>query len=319
MANDEKRDDVDAGLARTLVDLATEFGQHQLIRVCHDDEQGADLLTVFVPEGLNPYPLNPLLDQLRDAPRRAKGTADTTSLDSFIALVNRHRAAGNTVVFCDDANRGAPSLIAVLNYHGAGDPQFGDHRVRYPFPLSEEWIAWNGAAGNYIPQAEFADYLESRIVDVVDPVNASAEVKSPLSAITQQGDLATAVRLLSIARDLSLRVDARLQSAVKLSSGESSITWEEEHTATDGGPLRVPVGFVIGIPVFRNGPRYEVAVRLRYRVAGGKVSWGVFPLRPDLAFDDAVAEACAAVEEKTTCPVYHGTPEVAEPIWTPRG
>ena len=66
---------------------------------------------------------------------------------------------------------------------------------------------------------------------------------------------------------------------------------------------------MLGIPVFRLGKRYQVCVRLRYRVGNGAVVWICKVHRTDLVFEAAFGEACADTAKATELPVFRGTPE----------
>jgi hypothetical protein len=74
-------------------------------------------------------------------------------------------------------------------------------------------------------------------------------------------------------------------------------------------PVKVPNLFLIGIPVFEGGPLYRIPVRLRYRLAGGRVTWIVRRYRPEAVFKDAFDEALARIGEATGLPVLRGAPE----------
>src|SRR5579871_3211543 len=54
-------------------------------------------------------------EELRDAPKRARGTAQAATLQSFIDLVNRHKDE-SSALFGDFSAR-APALVAVIDYH----------------------------------------------------------------------------------------------------------------------------------------------------------------------------------------------------------
>ena len=62
--------------------------------------------------------------------------------------------------------------------------------------------------------------------------------------------------------------------------------------------------------MFELGVKYQVNVRLRYRVSGPAVTWFIALHRDDLVFRDAFGEACETVAEKTDLIVLRGAPEV---------
>jgi len=265
---------------------------------------------VAVPRGLSVVDLRPMLDERLERPRRREGTATLTTLASFIAHANRFKDAHSAIFAIDDRNE--PKLLAVLDYHeaGTGPPRFGGHRAEYAFPLSDEWQAWMRAGVEEMMQARFAAFLEDRITDVQE---VSAIVPgSKLATLAEKLGIALAgpSQLLALSRGLAIRVDQKVTNAVNLSTGEGSIGFEETHRAGDAsGPLKVPGGFAIAIPVFRGGAVYQIGVRLRYRVHGGTVMWRVALHRVDLAFADAFGEACEKAKSETSLPLFYGTPE----------
>lgn len=228
-----------------------------------------------------------------ERPRRRKGTISVTTLESFIALVNR-QSGEQSVVFADDGPQ--PSLTAVLNFHepeADGKPAFLDDRIVYRFPLSDEWKAWMGQNGKTLGQTEFAEWLENRLFDIGDPGSAGAI--SQAFASESGVRLAGRQTLLGLSKGLSVRVEHRVAKTVNLQSGEGRIEYSEEHRDEDGGPLIVPAAFHILIPVFRGGARYSIPVRLRYRTGGGKISWFFEVHRSELFLLDAVTDALKIV------------------------
>lgn len=268
----------------------------------------ADVLVV--PSGKRIEDLRPIIDARLPAPRRRTGTARVTTLESFTALVRRFADEHSAIFAVDD--RRAPRLIAVLDYHeqtAKGAPRFGTHRVEYAFPLSDEWRAWLAfAARDQISQRDLAEFLEEHIVDVRAP-ESLGEATTQLGAqlgITYAGPAA----LMALSRGLSIRVDQKVTQAINLSTGEASLGFEETHSSKDGtGPLKVPGGFALAIPVFRGGKKYVVAARLRYRLREGAVTWRVALHRVDAVFDDAFSGACADVLAQTEAPLFYGQPE----------
>lgn len=277
---------------------------------------------VAVPDGLKLQSLKPLLDEYLPFPERRKGTSQHRSIDSFIAHVNRTRDA-NSAVFFDDSNAAEPTLTVVYDYDEAanvvsaidGDfvpdrasPQarHRQHTAAYRFILSDEWKAWT-AAQSAMPQTHFAQLLEDRILDVLHPDQANGALKQ--FAANLGIDLATPARMLELSRGLSVRVDQRVEKIVNLSTGEGQMNFSESHNDKDGGPLKLPGGFGIQIPVFKGDAAYQVPVRLRYRVQGGAVVWTLSLYRTDVFFRDAAEIVCKKVADETGLHVFQGSPE----------
>ncbi len=251
-------------------------------------------------------------DQYRDAPRRRKGRATLLDLASFIEHTNRFKD-GDSLVFANNDRR-SPTMTAVLNYHRAGsdaDPRFGDHRGFFAFPLSDEWKAWSGVDGEAMKMRDFAAFLEDRIIDVlpVTQVGFNDEQQRFVDALGGNRRIADPAKLMELSTGLQVFENSEVSSAVKLASGEASMTFTSQHVDAGGGQLNVPSMFVIAIPVFTNGPAYQVVVRLRYRKVGADLLFFTEMWRTDRVFDHAVDEAVEKVKADTGLPVLLGSPE----------
>jgi uncharacterized protein YfdQ (DUF2303 family) len=292
--------------AGAVAEVVRRFVNPHLIEVAKADKDSAEVLVL--PEGFKPVSVKAMLDEYADRPERRSGTARFSDLASFIAHANRFRDAHSALFAHHDPKN--PSLSSVLDYHettAAGLPRFGEHRGYYPFPLSDEWIAWTSAQGKTMDQAAFAEWTENRIPDVADPATAGVVAKQLAEQIG--ASFASPSRLLELSRGLSIRVGQRIQNVRNLSTGETQFAFVETHEAEAGGPLKVPSAFLIAIPVFRSGAVYQIAVRLRYRAREGSVVWFFELYRADRAFDDAFREACEQARAATELPLFYGSPE----------
>lgn len=281
------------------------------------------------PSGSAVHSLKKFADEYRVTPERRVGTAEMLDLASFIAHVNRFKDADSALF--GDNDRAAPSLLSVLDYHErvniptellatdvaeqplSPSPRFGKHRTFYKFPLSDEWRAWHGHDGKTMVQADFAAFLEDRIGDVIPPPVDDGQPDAT-DAMEQLGRLlggnfASPSRLLELSRGMQVHQNEKVRNAVNISTGEVQITYEAAHQDAQGAPLKVPNLFLIGIPVFRSGEPYRVAVRLRYRVKDGSVIWHYQLYRADKVFDHAFEEAAALAASATGLPLFTGKPE----------
>lgn len=287
---------------------------------------------MLVPKGLEAKSVRPFLEEYRQRPDRREGTAVMQDLESFIALTNRFKD-DNTALFAD-ASGTSPSLLAVLDYHervnilpAPGDteglaefhpdalPRFGRHRVSYEFPLSDEWTAWTKSDGVKMTQTEFASFLEDRGIDILPPPTFEGQISEADAHLQRlatliKGRFAGPERLMDLSRNLAVHENAKVIAATNLSSGEGNVTFETEHTDSQGQKLEVPNLFCIAIPVFEHGARYRVVVRLRYRKEGSSLKWFYDLYRADTVFDDALRQACAKAREETGLPLFLGKPEV---------
>jgi hypothetical protein len=306
-------DDVNKGPIGEARDFIETYFKHELVEVTEPGTGTAALFEVTPKEGYRVISANSF-DTYRERPVRRKGTAHLLSLDSLIEHSNRF-SDSDSVIFADD-DRKAPSITTVLDYHRAqadGDPRFGVHRNHFAFPLSDEWQAWTKSNSVVMKMAQFAEFLEDRIIDVLHLIpgedDLSEELKKFISAGGGEAIIATPQKLFELARGLKVNEEAVVQEAVTLASGEGQVRFEVSHRDGAGAPLRVPSLFLIAIPVFRNDMLYRLAARLRYRkTAEGIVFW--YDLwRADRTFDHAFKEACERVRVETELPLFYGKPE----------
>lgn len=312
-----------------IADLVAKHIKPRMITAKGPAPDDPEVPVLVLPTSLKIHPLDAIIDAHRERPRRRKGTAQLQELASLIDHVNRFKDADSALFAKADPK--APTLMAVLDYHrrrnvypsehaelttedlpepmsNLGEPRFGSHRAVYSFPLSDEWIAWSEQNGKPMGQAEFATWIEDRIIDVANPEHAFNASKAFAEALGV-AQFATPQRLLGLSRGLSIHVDERVTSRIDPATGETTMSYEATHNDAAGGSLSVPRAFLIQIPVFRGGIAYQFPVRLKYRTGGGKVVWFYEVHNVARAFADAFREACETAAEKTRLPLFYGSPE----------
>lgn len=268
-------------------------------------------------------------DEYRQFPLARKGTVKLTQLASFTALVNRFKNEHATAIFAKD-DLTAPALTAIFDYHPSNDDVVAsladdgtsmpfannmEHRAHYAFPLSVEWQAWFGKNEKPMSMAEFAQFLETHIVDVSDDAvsawSEQAQAFAKANRATTPEAIATPTRLVDLSLKFRIYETAESCEAVNLTSGETQLTFVSEHKQADGKPVDFPKLFSIVIPIFARSPiYYRIIARLRYRLANGKPVFWFELWRPDLTFEQAFNEALEQVEEETSLPIFAGSPEV---------
>jgi len=289
---------------RTEVDAAFDAAQKLHPFEVKDARDGSSAPYAVIPNGVRIESLKSVLDLYLTRPERRTGTVCTDTLDSFTEAVDRFKGA-TTVLF---ANTDGPNLLAIFNWHEPGEhgrADYGDHRASYVMPVSEQWRAWVRTKLHF-DQKGLAEFLEDRIADVVNPDvdeigEGAADYLKRLHTAA-----ASPSTLLELSGGLSLTVKANVTNEARLSSGESTISYKEEHADAQGKKLQVPGAFIIGIPVFRGGDHYSIAVRLRYRVDGGKIMWSLEPYRTDEIYDAAFCAAAEAARDTCALPLIYG-------------
>ncbi len=302
------------GVFDATQEFVTEHLKPDVVNVT-DPDTGLTVLAIVSNGAVEPVRAD-FFDNARDHPRFRRGTAAMTSIDSFIAHVNRFGDA-DTAVFADD-NRLAPKLSAVLDYHRAdvdgrlGEFRHGKHRTTIAFPLSDEWKAWVKANGSIMSMGQFALFLEDRIGDIAIAGDEFPEDVARFVTINGGEDrIADYATLVELSRGLKVFESAKVEEATNLSSGEGHIRFSVEHeTRTQtGGSVKVPTMFFIAIPIFNKGPFYRIGARLRYRKTAEGVKFWYDLYRSDRSFDHAFAEAVARVDAETPASVFYGAPE----------
>jgi uncharacterized protein YfdQ (DUF2303 family) len=273
------------------------------------DAAGVERKGVAIRPSHGVYSLKPFLDEYRTFPERRIGTAKFTDLRGFVEHVKRF-SDKDSVVFAKD-DMASPSLVAVLDYHragAAGQPQNGQHRSSYAFPLSDEWKAWTAKSGVVMSQLDFAKFIEDRICDVADPHNTPTAVSAHDWAKKIRVKFGEPAQILELSRGLSAKVSHFVRAHHDVGNGDTTLSFSKSADDPNGQPLDVPGGFLVTIPVFKREDLFPVPIRLRYRIEE-KVTWTVELARIEQVFEVALSEALSAVESSTGLPVLRGSPE----------
>lgn len=223
-------------------------------------------------------------DAYADNPRRAKANRTVTDAVSFVSYLARHSTAA-TEVYADTPNS---SVVAVIDSHtGAGEPAgWEGHRLALCLVKTIPWLAWTERDLGMNPrawftQAEFAEFIEARALDVVDPDHA---------------------RLIEIATTFEAKSNADFGSAVRLDNGEVKFEYTETTTAKAGtkGALEIPKLLKLAIRPYIGGPIYHVLAQFRYRVNNGDLKLGFALERPEAILDAAFADVVTEIRDGKT-------------------
>ena len=121
-----------------------------------------------------------------------------------------------------------------------------------------------------------------------------------------KGDFATPQRLMELSRGLTIHDNQAATQNINLSSGEATLRFTSTHTDENNDPVKVPNLFLITIPVFNLGGLYLIAVRLRYRLAGTRLTWFYDLYRLEQTFDHAFDQAVKQAATETALPYFLG-------------
>ncbi|MCX7366747.1 MAG: DUF2303 family protein [Alphaproteobacteria bacterium] len=311
----------------TLADLARFAAEHDRKPVTVTllaGENGKTANAFLVPDGFKIEPTKPILDAFRTRPELRSGTTTLLDLASFVAWTARHKDDGSVVFAVDDMT--APSLTAIIDHDepGADAPdtkaRFGRHRGEYAFPLSREWKEWRAACREGMNATAFAAFFERRIADVMPPPysvdGAGQEFLSTQDpeirklAMILNKKFATVAEIVRLTRGIEINVDAKAVQKIDRDTGEHTIEFAEEN-GQGVDKVKPPNAFLIAIPVLANGGNILMAVHLRYRPAGGKITWFLELHQPDRVFEEVFRGSLAEVAEGTGLVPLRGKPPAA--------
>jgi len=233
-----------------------------------------------------------IAEQLSATPRRRKGTAHHTELESFVDHVKRF-AGDHSAIFADVD---ALTLTAVFNYHPSGAEQgnaaWCDHRAVYECPLSDRWKLWTEMSGKMLRQEQFAQFIEDNLEDLTSSEEGE-EYPSPID-------------VLEMARKLQLHTKGVFSRRVDARTGAYELVCKEETQAVN---TSIPRAFMIAIPVFEAGELWRCEARMRCRVDTGFPMLGFEVHRHAEIVREAFTEVRGAAKGKTGLPLFAGTPE----------
>ncbi|WDH77885.1 DUF2303 family protein [Microbacterium esteraromaticum] len=228
-------------------------------------------------------------DEWADTPRRITANRVVTDAASFASYVNRHKTDG-TEVF---AHTNSASIVAVIDSHEGTNRDGGwqKHRLTLSLEHSKPWLAWSRADGNWFDQDEFAEFLENRYSEVIDPDPA---------------------RMIDIATTFEAKKGVDFKSGIRTDSGEVKLQFEETVKAKAGqkGELEIPKKIQLALRPYVGGPIYSIWANFRYRITASGLRLGFILERPenilDAAFADVVTDVVNGREDSDTLPGFQG-------------
>lgn len=248
--------------------------------------EGQDYAFV-VPAGGTVERIDNDLDVFRPRPRRKTGQVQLSDAASFAAYYRKHaEEEGASELY---ASLSSHSCVGVLNGHSDDVPGWGDHRVVLQLRKTPAWTAWEALDRKLVDQVRFAEHIEDRLADCVDPPGAA---------------------MLELAQSFHAQTKVSFESSRRLSSGQRQLEYREEVNASAGrkGQITIPETFALGLIPFEGGGPYRVEARLRYRMTDGHLAIGYALTRPEDVLREAFGDAVAAIEATLGIKALMGAP-----------
>ena len=312
-------------------------------------EDGLEVPILLTPDGDGGYAHHSVKAEVdlwrkeyEEYPKRRKGVAKLTELDSFIAHLKRFRCDSSAVFVSGDVTK--PTFTSVLDYHDAlwtepkkdsdviqgsdGDaadepvantealPRYGEHRGVYTPEFSDEWRMWAGASGKWMTQGAFSELVNTNVRDVREIIVNEVMAESTEWYWKRFGRgremtefYASPERMLEIAEGLVMTMTDKIGQISRRDSGEIKVTFEAERS-TD---VEVPVAFLLEIPVFQGGELWQLPCRLRVRLKQqGEtrvMEWSIELFGAARTVKAVLDEMRETIIQATGLPIFAGTPE----------
>ncbi len=273
-----------AVLPDTLRDMRA-LGAVHTEPVYADNQDGPDGVYAVVPEGYKLATADLSHMKAPAAPRRVTGTVVLTDVRSWMAYFDKYGDASSEVF--GDVH--TSSVTALLNApSSSASPEFADHRVILGLAHSPAWDAWIAKNGIWQSQTGFAEHLEDRQPDLVEP------------------DAAT---MLELAQSFQATSGVQFESGSSLHSGQRRFSYLEttEGKAGHRGQLEVPTSIKIQVPVWRGvGIVVPMTARFRFRAESAGLKLGYVLDRLEDTLDAAWTDLLKELTEGLPVPVLAG-------------
>lgn len=151
----------------------------------------------------------------------------------------------NVVVFAD---RDKLNFHAFLDYHHVTGGRWLNHSASVTYKESHQFGIWKKHDGVKMGQEAFAEFLDENVLDITDPTGAD---------------------VVAFASCLEAHRTEIFKSSTNLGNGEVKFNWSNESSGDSA--TKFPTDMKIGIPIWTNGEKILIPVKLFYRVSEGKL------------------------------------------------
>ncbi len=229
-----------------------------------------------------------------DGPDRREGTAVLQSVVSLCDHTNRFKGE-DSAIWADASCR---RIVSVLDYHRKGPvgvPRWGKHRGIYQATTSDAWIAWGAGKQLALGQEEFAAFLDARDREIVSGQLPNGKAAPDPSS------------LITLASNLETYSSAKAKRERDPNTGRLKVGFSSESGFL--GDIMPPPSFLISIPVFSDGERETIEIRLHVAVVDATATFKIQIHAANDILRDSFKEISEAVRDATAIPLFVGTPE----------
>jgi uncharacterized protein YfdQ (DUF2303 family) len=230
-----------------------------------------------------------------DRPTRQRGSVAIDEPGSFADYVTRLVTADTVIYGSRDLGR----FVAVFNDHTSTDDDDSglaghrDHRASLDLRTDPEWSEWMAHDGKMVPQALFAEFIDSMAHTIVQP---------------------SAAVMKEVAQTLTGRQQIDIGSRTNLDNGDVSFRFETETTMRAGrGPteVEIPQAFRFSVPVWEGTEPVTVEARFRVKAGPSGVQLGYKLIQVHAAMRAAFTEVIGMISSIVgeDVPMYSGHPD----------
>jgi uncharacterized protein YfdQ (DUF2303 family) len=229
------------------------------------------------------------------APKIIKQAVRLQTVESLIDYLRRF-AGLNSMVFADISTS---AIRAMIDYHGAVDPNHCAHSAGLIIPHSIEWQTWGKVDGQLMSHVAFANFLEENAIDIM-PLG---ELRNRKGEIVENAPTS----ILELCR--SLQLVAKHEATSEVRNGDYvSFSMQKGDDITTKQDIEIPVSIRLYIPVYFGEPPALVTALLRRNNSSDGLKMGVKLQRPEMVRQHDFMRIVSQIEAETELATVYGVP-----------
>ena len=239
----------------------------------------------------HPFLFNPLADSLHDMekflpkPLRQKETRSVATLDAFNEYVKRFKTEESSIYVT--GSNGRYTITAELDHAGAATgPVWTDRTASFSLTPSEDLERWLASNKKSLTQEDFANLLEERARNIVNPAAA---------------DILEMANTLHVTRNLSVKAVRRGSMA------KNAILFNQDQSLKAGqdGEIELPTSFDIAVePFARYREGTKIKALLRPRIVDDQPRFTYELQQVEESIEIVLDAILGAIRTQTGLPVY---------------